>query len=347
MEKQMMNYRICWLTVNRACNLKCKWCYAKDTNYQKNDDIDIKLAYDIVDLCEELKINHITLIGGEPTIYPNLPEVISYSRSKKISCGIVTNGVKLADINYIKKLMKVGQDTFSISLKGENRNNFLEITGQDRYEDVLKGISNCISLGAKISVSMVLTEDNIDTFLEGVKELAKIGVNHFYFSFCYEFDTSKECKKYLSLNNPRTIVRKFTENYETLNEITNGKFHLFESFPLCLWERELIEKLNERKQIKSVCQLLRKSGLIFDSKGNLIPCNAMPNIKLGTLHKDFRNAKGLMNYVKNPEFISVYNTLCSVPDEKCLECIDYVNCGGGCVCHWTNYTFNHIMNLEG
>ena len=347
MGKQMMNYRICWLTVNRACNLKCKWCYAKDTNYQKADDIDLRLAYDIVDLCEELKINHITLIGGEPTIYPHLSKIISYCHSKKIACGIVTNGVKLADINYIKELMSVGQDTFSISLKGENQGVFLETTGKDSYDDVLKGIENSISLGAKISVSMVLTEANIDTFLEGIKDLVKIGVKHFHFSFCYEFDSSRECKEYLRLNNPKTIVRKFAENYDKLNEITNGNFHLFESFPLCLWEREFIDKLNERKQIKSVCQLLRKSGLIFDSKGNLIPCNAMPNIKLGKLHENFNNAKELIDYTQKPEIISVYNKLCSVPDEKCLNCPDYTNCGGGCVCHWTNYTFEHLMGLEG
>ena len=35
------------------------------------------------------------------------------------------------------------------------------------------------------------------------------------------------------------------------------------------------------------------------------------------------------------------------PDEKCLKCPDYINCGGGCVCHWTNYTFGHLMGLEG
>ena len=35
-----MNYKSGWLTVNRACNLRCKWCYAQKTGFKTNDDLD-------------------------------------------------------------------------------------------------------------------------------------------------------------------------------------------------------------------------------------------------------------------------------------------------------------------
>ena len=92
--------------------------------------------------------------------------------------------------------------------------------------------------------------------------------------------------------------------------------------------------LSENSQFAKICE---ESNIKFIG----------PSYKVIELMGNKSNAKELMNYTGQPEFMSVYNTLCSVPDEKCLECIDYVNCGGGCVCHWTNYTFNHIMNLEG
>ncbi len=36
----------------------------------------------------------------------------------------------------------------------------------------------------------------------------------------------------------------------------------------------------------------------------------------------------------------------SVPNKKCLNCKMYENCGGGCVCQWTNYSFSDLMKLK-
>lgn len=341
-----IDYKICWMTVNRACNLNCKWCYAKETKYKKSDDMDIMMAFDIIDLCKELNIRNITLIGGEPTIYPYIADVIEYANSKNISCGLVTNGLKLAEYSFVSKLIKLGQKSFSISVKGENPQKFRAITGKDEFSTVIRGIKNCLANEAKVSVSMVLDEDNIDSYLEGVQYLSEIGVQHFRFSFCYEFDTTGECKKFLASNNPKRIVTKFINSYDKLNRITNGRFSLFESLPLCIWDKKFIELLEKRGQIKTVCQLLKRTGLIFDSKGNLIPCNAMPSIKIGSLYKNFKNASELKKYAETQNVLRIYNMLCSVPDEKCLNCSDYINCGGGCVCNWTNYTYKDLIKME-
>lgn len=341
-----MNYKICWLTLNHACNLQCKWCYAKDTKYSKNDDIDIEIAKDIINICSDLKIPHITLIGGEPTIYPHLKEVILYCHSKNISCGIVTNGIKLADEDFLHSMFEVDQKSFSISLKGENKGAFKATTGKDMFDTALKGISNCLKNGINPTVSMVLTEENIDSFIEGVKTLKDIGVKRFHFSFCYEFAVNADCKKQSRENNPKKLVKKFMEHYPKLDQITEGNFVLFETFPLCIWDMDFINLMNNKNQIKTVCQLLHRSGLIFDPKGNLLPCNAMPSIKLGKLHNDFSTAKELLEFSETLAIKRTYNKLCSVPDITCLECANYDNCGGGCVCHWTNYNFDTLQKME-
>lgn len=341
-----MNYKICWLTLNRACNLKCKWCYAKGTDYKKDDDIEFKMAKDIVDICSSLKIPHITLIGGEPTIYPYLKDVISYCHSKDISCGIVTNGVKLAEEDFLHSMFEVNQRSFSISLKGENARAFSDVTGANLFDTVLIGITNCLKNGINPTVSMVLTDENIDTFIEGVKTLKQIGVKRFHFSFCYEFAVNADCKEILSKTNPKKLVKKFIEHYAELDQITEGKFVLFETFPLCIWDADFINLMNEKNQIKTVCQLLHRSGLIFDSKGNLLPCNAMPSIKLGRLYSDFSTASELLKFTETLEIKKIYDKLCSVPDVTCLECKNYDNCGGGCVCHWTNYNFDTLQKME-
>ena len=34
-----MKYKAGWLTINRACNIRCKWCYAQGTGFNKKDNV--------------------------------------------------------------------------------------------------------------------------------------------------------------------------------------------------------------------------------------------------------------------------------------------------------------------
>lgn len=337
----------CWLTINRSCNLRCSWCYAKNTNYLAKDNMNIGLAKELVDVCDELKIKHITIIGGEPTIYPNLFEIIEYINSKQIKCGIVTNGLAFEKEEFIDKLINLGINNFSISLKGENREIFNKITGFDKWDNVIAGIKNLVKKNCSVSISMVLTEDNIDTFIEGVKECYSLGVSHFRFSFCYEFNSNNDAVNYSDPSIPKKMIKKFVEIYPKLNEACNGRFNLFQSYPLCLWDDEFIKMLIKRNQVSSICQLLNTSGLLFDSNGHLIPCNAMYEIKMGQYGVDFNNGKELLEHLKTEEIKKAYKVLTGVPSIKCIECPKLKYCGGGCVCQWTNYNFEDLFVNEG
>lgn len=339
-----MNYRSCWLTVNRACNLRCKWCYAQSTNFLASDDMELDVAKQAIDICKEMKIKHIIIIGGEPTIYKNLFNVIDYCHSQNLGCGIVTNGLACKDLSFVNELKQHKINSISLSLKGENRDIFKEITGRDAYEDTKEAITNCLNNGVRVTVSMVLTEENINSFLSGIKEMVSLGVKDFHFSFCYEFDMQMEHNNYLKIHNPRKLIKDFMNIYPELDKITNHNFTFQNGLPLCLWDEKDIELLKKNGQISTVCQLLGKSGLIFDPKGYVIPCNAMPSIKLGQLNKDFSNSKELIDYMESEPIKKVYNKLCGVPDLDCLKCSKLENCGGGCVCQWTNYSFDDLKN---
>ena len=341
-----MNYKTCWLTLNRACNLRCKWCYARNTGYKVADDIDYSLACQIIDLCSDLKIKHITLIGGEPTIYPNLFDVIDYCHNKKIHCGIVTNGLIFKNNSFVEKLLNHDVKDVSISLKGENREAFLNTAKMDKFDDVVQGIKNCINAGIKVTVSMVITEMNVDTFLEGIKLCKSMGVDRFHFSFCNNFNNTGIDTHYLETNNPRLLIRKFVNHIEELKKITDNHFSFQNIYPLCIWTDEDYETVFEAGSSYTVCQLLKKSGLIFDNDGSLIPCNAMYSVKLGKLHDDFVDSESLLEFTNSELIRNAYKKLCGVPDFSCLKCDKLTKCGGGCVCQWTNYNFDQLINTK-
>lgn len=64
-----------WLTVNRRCNLRCGWCYARDTDY-KSKDMSLDLAEKLINFFKELAVTQTVVLGGEPTVYPHLLQVL-------------------------------------------------------------------------------------------------------------------------------------------------------------------------------------------------------------------------------------------------------------------------------
>ncbi len=337
-----MNYRACWLTLNRACNLRCKWCYAASTGFSAKDDMPPELAKQIIDICVDLKITKIILIGGEPTVYPHLFDIIDYCHSRGIRCGIVTNGLACERFDFAKKLKEHGISSLSVSLKGENTEVFKDITGVDAFERTKQAITNCLNNGISVGISMVLTEDNIRSYLDGVKEMKALGVDRFHFSFCYEFDISMDHSRYLRKHNPRKLALSFMNSFPELDRITGHHFTFQNGLPLCAFEDSEVETLKNSKNVSTICQLLAKNGLLFDPKGYLIPCNAMHEVKLGQLNKDFSNSSELLEFVGTDEIKKTYAKLCGVPDVECLSCKKLSFCGGGCVCQWTNYNYKEF-----
>ena len=62
-----------WLTLNRKCNNNCSWCYAQRA---EKEEMDFKKAKMCIGNLAALGIKNIVLIGGEPTIYPQIIEII-------------------------------------------------------------------------------------------------------------------------------------------------------------------------------------------------------------------------------------------------------------------------------
>jgi len=106
------------IETNQTCNLHCKTCYNIYQDTIKSLD-EIKSEIDLA--LTKRKLETITLIGGEPTLHPNLTEVIRYIRSKKLVCKLLTNGIvfrkepsrineyKLAGLNRILLHVDSGQ----------------------------------------------------------------------------------------------------------------------------------------------------------------------------------------------------------------------------------------------
>ena len=79
------------------CNLRCVFCSV--------DERDLKLEWDLADLIEAIQMFRGLGIktvefsgGGDPTMYPHLPEIVSFCQGAGLQLGMITNGLKLKDV---------------------------------------------------------------------------------------------------------------------------------------------------------------------------------------------------------------------------------------------------------
>ncbi|MBX9569884.1 MAG: radical SAM protein [Candidatus Obscuribacterales bacterium] len=83
-----------WLEITPKCNLNCVHCYADSSPYKPLSSglsIDDWLA--LINEASVLNCRMIQFIGGEPTIHPDLPKLISAARAAGIpSIEVYTNG---------------------------------------------------------------------------------------------------------------------------------------------------------------------------------------------------------------------------------------------------------------
>src|SRR5829696_8241671 len=74
----------------------------------------------ILDKAWQAGIPHVTFTGGEATLREDLPELIAYAEKNGQVCGLLTDGLKLADKDYLDLLLQTRLDHILFLLQPEN-----------------------------------------------------------------------------------------------------------------------------------------------------------------------------------------------------------------------------------
>ena len=122
-----------------GCNLACPHCY--NFPYLNDELMTAKAAIDTY-----LRPNHtaVVFLGGEPTIWEELPNLVKYVKDKGLKTKIFTNG------QNPKLLQKCGEYLDAISIDFKANSNVADIVGiditSDEYTNNLFTSIYCMSL---------------------------------------------------------------------------------------------------------------------------------------------------------------------------------------------------------
>jgi organic radical activating enzyme len=110
-------------------------------------------------------VPHVVFTGGEPTLRDDLPDLIRKTEQIGIVCGLLTDGLKLADKNYLDTLLTSGLDHIML-LADENN------------QDFWKALSQLMSADIAVTVHATLTHANQSGFNSMIEKLSKESVRN-------------------------------------------------------------------------------------------------------------------------------------------------------------------------
>lgn len=186
------------IVVTDDCNLRCSYCYEKDkkNTYMNKGTADKAIEFWIENIDDEHR-NRISLHGGEPflnfDVYKYLVKKIR-DISENIIIDTTSNGTILND--EIIRLIKYYDINISISLDGDERSHNINRkfkNESDSYDIVMKNIERMVNNKIYPRIRTTLSKKNLFDLTNFIKNLVKIGINKFSFSYdIYESNWGKK-----------------------------------------------------------------------------------------------------------------------------------------------------------
>ncbi|MCR5808192.1 MAG: radical SAM protein [Clostridiales bacterium] len=156
------------------CNQKCVHCYAAGQQHAEEAELSTDDWKRIIDKCREIGVTQVTFTGGEPTIRPDLPELIDYA--KWFITRLNTNGILLTE-DYVLKLREASLDSVQVTFYSSDEKVHNALVGAEKYGDTVNGIKNALAAGLSLSVNTPLCTLNRD-YLSTLKFLRGLGVTY-------------------------------------------------------------------------------------------------------------------------------------------------------------------------
>ncbi len=132
------------LALTYFCNNECSHCY----NETPRDRIELSASSwkEVLSRLWSTGIPHIVFTGGEPTLYPDLAELIHYAGSLGQITGLNTNGRKLKDASFVSALVSAGLDHVQITLESHLESiHDRMVARQGAWKDTTRGIQNALT----------------------------------------------------------------------------------------------------------------------------------------------------------------------------------------------------------
>ncbi len=175
--RRIDNTMIFIVNVTNNCNMTCEACFS-------GSSVSLREPYAAVeDLLSPLPPAgafdfppHLVMLGGEPTLHPELPRLVADAVARGYIPRLASNGLKLRNARYARSLADAGLrwvflhfDSFDDTLNSRLR-------GRPMLKACLDAIRTCRSVGMKVQFGVTVSRENIGQLKELLEGAHRAGV---------------------------------------------------------------------------------------------------------------------------------------------------------------------------
>ena len=325
--KELKVPSVAWLTLNRSCNNNCTWCYAQNAVHDKMEFQDAEMC---VKTLAELGIRNIVIIGGEPTIYPHVLDIIKCIRNMGLKASMVSNGRRFSDKIFARQCVESGISGIDISLKALNKEEYIRNTKVDGFQECIDGYKNLIELGFRPTLSYVICKYDVDEVLRLKNLLEKNELDDITIQFVKPIVTDKPSDISMSLVEMGKLVSAIYEILET----SSKHYRIEASFPLCLIDKNVRDSLIQKGKLLTCCHVQKGTGLVLDTKFRVLPCNHFVDMPYSDKQIGLWNKEEIIKFWNSDSVEKIRQKTRCYPSKKCITCNLWDVCGGGCFTRW-------------
>jgi radical SAM protein with 4Fe4S-binding SPASM domain len=298
------------LAITYRCNNDCAHCYnARPRDYP---ELSTETWHQILDKLWSIGIPHVVFTGGEPTLRPDLPELIAHAEQNGQITGINTNGRRLADRVYVENLVKAGLDHVQITLESHNPEiHDAMVNTHGAWKQTVAGIHNVLETPLYVMTNTTMLTINQSGLKQTLEFLASIGVPTVGLNALIYAGRGLEVHSGLAETElPRllNLAREITDrHHQRLIWYTPTQYCHFDPMQLELGVKGCTAALY---------------NMCIEPNGDVIPCQSyyqsLGNILSTQWNKIWKH--DLSIWIRERKYIP----------EKCSNCSLLVECGGGC-----------------
>jgi len=137
------------------CNLDCPICLAK-ANTEETEDLDLSGLEELLTHRRGIKID---LMAAEPTLRKDLEDWIRKVKASGNIAALHTNGIRMADKAFAKRIKDAGVDEVFLQFDGFNEEAHMALRGRKLVETRMKAMENLRELNIGTSLIVVIARD--------------------------------------------------------------------------------------------------------------------------------------------------------------------------------------------
>lgn len=216
---------ICY-RLTRKCNLKCSFCFACDN---MSNSLMLDSIKQSIIVLKELGMESIRLGGGEPTLHPDLIEIIKFCVGQNLDVILFSNLFNIEKLfdDLVRLPISVTTSIHGNELEHNN------ITGTNSYKSTVANINKFVNKGMNVNIHFIVTKKNYYYLGNIVEDCTQWGVKKISFQTFIPRERGKYCKKKyeLSLNEIKELSLNIAQYRKKYGELIKIKFdNLYEKY---------------------------------------------------------------------------------------------------------------------